>query len=252
MAKTPFTDPFYIGPICGDTSGYVPVEEKILSSSIFPSVKDLTTLEILDEIDDILSSVSFATDFISLTDSDTADLPLLNIPLSSALEGKSDVSHTHTNAEVNTSIAENPSATRTAAGLGSISTFEGDQNLRTTDPANFASVTTPGTATAANFVDELTSLGNVTTTETLGSTGRNSATLTGATVFTMPDPTVIASTMLFMTQDATGGRAATFTGVLWPNGTEPDFTTSAAAQVDVITFVSDGTSWFGMSVEEFS
>lgn len=137
-------------------------------------------------------------------------------------------------------------------------TVSASQNvgIGTTTPAEkldvVGNIKTSGTVTASNFIDGLTSLGNVTTTSTLGDTGRNTATLTGETVFTMPDPTVISSTILYMTQDVTGGRDATFSGVLWPNGIVPDFTTSASSQVDVITFVSDGTSWYGMSVEAFS
>jgi hypothetical protein len=53
-----------------------------------------------------------------LTDATTYDFPTLNTPLADALAVKSAASHTHTNAEVNTSIAASPSETRTAAGLG--------------------------------------------------------------------------------------------------------------------------------------
>ena len=56
MAKTPFTDPFYIGTLCGDIEDYVPVQEKCLSAVVFPSSGDLTNAELLAEIEILLSS----------------------------------------------------------------------------------------------------------------------------------------------------------------------------------------------------
>jgi hypothetical protein len=95
---------------------------------------------------DLSGTPAVPTTVAELTDATIYDFPTLNTPVSDALAGKSSTSHTHTNEEVNTSIAASPSATRTAAGLGTISTFEGNQNLRTTDPATFAAITgTTGT-----------------------------------------------------------------------------------------------------------
>ena len=97
-----------------------------------------------------------------LSDVTSYDLATLNTPVADALAGKSSTSHTHTNAEVNTSIAADPSATRTAAGLGTIATFEGDQPLRTTDPATFAAIT----GTTGTFSGNV-GIGGVTPTSTL-------------------------------------------------------------------------------------
>ena len=56
MAKTPFTDPFYVGPLCVDIEDYVPVQEKCLSAVVFPSSGDLTNLELLDAVEALLSA----------------------------------------------------------------------------------------------------------------------------------------------------------------------------------------------------
>ena len=67
-----------------------------------------------------------STTVAELTDATTYDFPTLNTPVSDALAAKAN-----------------------SADLGSIATFEGDQNLRTTDPATFTSLTASGTVTAA-------------------------------------------------------------------------------------------------------
>lgn len=50
MAKTPLTDPFYVGPICGDTSGYTPTEEKNLDVVVFPTNLDINKRETLKRL----------------------------------------------------------------------------------------------------------------------------------------------------------------------------------------------------------
>lgn len=79
------------------------------------------------------------------------------------------------------------------------------------------------------------------------------ATLTASTetTFTMPTPTAGQSFLLILSQaDPTGAGTAVFSGVLWPGG-EAFEATSTAGAVDVLTFVSDGASWFGSSAGDF-
>ncbi|MGI9251041.1 MAG: hypothetical protein ACR2PR_07560, partial [Pseudohongiellaceae bacterium] len=58
--------------------------------------------------------------------------------------------------------------------------------------------------------------------------------------------------ILRVTQDATGSRTLAFgTAYDWPGGTAPTLTTTANA-VDILTFVSDGTSMFGVAQLDFS
>jgi hypothetical protein len=90
-------------------------------------------------------------------------------------------------------------------------------------------------------------------TQTVGNSGTSTAlalttgsvqtvTLNGNCTFTMPSPTAGASITLILTQGGT--FTATFTGVLWAGGTAPTIT-ATANKVDVLVFVSNGTSWFG-------
>jgi len=67
----------------------------------------------------------------------------------------------------------------------------------------------------------------------------------------MPTATAGQSFILIVSQDATGGRTATFTSVKWPGGTAPTITATASA-VDILSFVSNGTNWYGNYAQAFA
>lgn len=73
-------------------------------------------------------------------------------------------------------------------------------------------------------------------------------TLTGNTAFTLTFPSSVWSEMqLILTQDGTGGRVPTFSGVKWAGGVVP--TSSAlASSTDIYLFASDGTNKYGQVV----
>ena len=73
--------------------------------------------------DDLADLPTIPATVAELTDANTYDFPTLNTPVADALAGKAN-----------------------SADLGSIATFEGNQNLRTTDPATFAGVYSLSTA----------------------------------------------------------------------------------------------------------
>ena len=79
------------------------------------------------------------------------------------------------------------------------------------------------------------------------------ATLTASTpcTFTMPTATAGKSFILKLTQASTGMTTATFTSVKWPGGTAPTITATASA-VDILSFVSDGTNWYGTFAQAFA
>jgi hypothetical protein len=72
-------------------------------------------------------------------------------------------------------------------------------------------------------------------------------TLTGNCTITMPTAVSGKSFIMFLKQDATGGRTVTWSTVVWPNATAPTITSTASRQ-DIYSFFSDGTSWFGTTV----
>jgi hypothetical protein len=71
-------------------------------------------------------------------------------------------------------------------------------------------------------------------------------TLTGDCTFTFPSASPAGrSFMMFLRQDATGGRTVIWPGtVRWPGGTAPTIT-ATASRTDKFVFSSDGTNWLG-------
>ena len=108
--------------------------------------------------------------------------------------------------------------------------------------------------TVTNYVESVVAIGNSGTTQTLSLTSGTvqTVTMTGNCTFTMPTATAGKSFILICTQDGTGGRTATFTSVKFPGGVAPTLTTTATTGVDILTFVANGTSWFGTYAQAFA
>lgn len=103
------------------------------------------------------------------------------------------------------------------------------------------------------YTESVVAIGNSGTTKTLSLTSGTfqTVTLTGNCTFTMPTATAGQSFILIVSQDATGGRTAAFTSVKWPGGSAPTITSTASA-IDILTFVANGTSWFGSAAQAFA
>ena len=108
--------------------------------------------------------------------------------------------------------------------------------------------------TVTNYTESVVAIGNSGTSQTLSLTNGTvqTVTLTGNCTFTMPTATAGKSFILIVVQDGTGGRTATFTSVKWPNGAAPTITTTATTGRDILTFVADGTNWYGTFAQNFS
>ncbi|RYD30057.1 MAG: hypothetical protein EOP86_20650 [Verrucomicrobiaceae bacterium] len=79
------------------------------------------------------------------------------------------------------------------------------------------------------------------------------ATLTASTACTFTMPAAVAGKRftLYLKQAAsTGNGSATFSGVKWP-GAAPVITTTAG-RMDILTFCSDGTNWYGSAVQNYT
>jgi len=114
---------------------------------------------------------------------------------------------------------------------------------------------TTANVTVTNYVETLQAVGTVGASSTLSlATGTVlTATLTASTPCTFTMPTAVAgkSFILILTQAASGMTTATFTGVKYPGGTAPTITATASA-VDILSFVSNGTNWYGNYAQAFA
>jgi hypothetical protein len=104
---------------------------------------------------------------------------------------------------------------------------------------------TTSNVTVTNYTESVVVIGNTGTSQTISLTSGTvqTATLTGSCTFTMPTATAGKSFILILSTGA-GSFTATFTSVKFPNNTAPTITTTAS-RWDILTFVSDGTNWYG-------
>ena len=103
--------------------------------------------------------------------------------------------------------------------------------------------------TVTNYVESVVAIGTVTSSSTLALTNGTvqTATLTASTActFTMPTATAGKSFVLLLKQAAaTGNGTATFTGVKFGTAGAPTIT-ATAGKMDILTFIADGTNWYG-------
>ena len=104
---------------------------------------------------------------------------------------------------------------------------------------------TVSNTTVTNYTESVVAIGNSSTAQTISLTSGTvqTCTLTGNCTFTMPTATAGKSFILILSTGA-GSFTATFTSVKWPSNTAPTITTTAS-RWDILTFVSDGTNWYG-------
>jgi hypothetical protein len=100
--------------------------------------------------------------------------------------------------------------------------------------------------TVTDYVETVNVLGILGATSALVLTSGTvlTATLGASCTFGMPTATAGKSFVLLLKQGAAGGYTATFTNVKFNALGAPTITTTAGA-MDILTFVSDGTNWYG-------
>jgi hypothetical protein len=132
-------------------------------------------------------------------------------------------------------------ATKTAPSGTAVGTT--DTQTLTNKTLTTPTLTTP---TVTDYVESVVAIGNTGTAKTIALTSGTvqTATLTGNCTFTMPTATAGKSFILLLKQDATGSRTATFTGVKFNQLGAPTITVTAN-KMDILTFVADGTNWYG-------
>jgi hypothetical protein len=108
----------------------------------------------------------------------------------------------------------------------------------------------------SGFIESVVVNGTVGATATLAISAGTvlTATLTTATActFTMPTVAAGASFTLILKQPTTGTpTTATFTNVKWGSSGAP-IVTAAVNKMDIFSFVSDGTNWYGSTAQGFT
>ena len=106
--------------------------------------------------------------------------------------------------------------------------------------------------TVTNYIESVVAIGNSSTSKTLDLTNGTvqTVTMTGNCTFTMPTATAGKSFILIVNTGA-GSFTGTFTSVKWPSNTAPTLTTTAS-RWDILTFVADGTYWYGNSAQAYA
>lgn len=110
--------------------------------------------------------------------------------------------------------------------------------------------------TITGYVESVVAVGTVSTAATLslasGTVLQAMLTASTACTFTMPTKVAGKSFVLLLKQAVTtGAGTAVFTGVKWNSGGAPT-QTATAATMDIYTFVSDGTNWYGSYSQGFT
>jgi hypothetical protein len=137
----------------------------------------------------------------------------------------------------------------TLTGVASTSTSQTLTNKTLTTPT----LTNP---TVTDYIETVSAVGTVSTASTLSLSSGTvlTATLTASTActFTMPTATAGKSFVLLLKQAATTGNGtATFTGVKW-NSIGAPVITATAGKMDILSFVSDGTNWYGSYTQGYT
>lgn len=103
-----------------------------------------------------------------------------------------------------------------------------------------------------NYTETAQAISNSGTAKTLAITGGTiiPITMNGNCTFTMPAATE-GKTFMVRIYTGAGGFTGTFTGVKWAGGTAPTLT-ATAGRMDLVSFFSDGTNWYGSIVQNFT
>lgn len=157
-----------------------------------------------------------------------------------------------TNLSLTTPTLATPTITNGSATSLSLTTPTISTPTITNGTATSMALTTPTVTnpTVTNYVETLYSANTSTAiTVSLANGTVQLLTLTGNATITMPAVGAGKSFIIMLKQDATGSRSVTWSTVVWPSGTAPTIT-STASKMDMFSFFSDGTNWYGVTVSQ--
>jgi len=124
-------------------------------------------------------------------------------------------------------------------------------NLSKTGDTMTGNLTVNADLIVTGYKETHTDNGNTGTAQTIdiSDSTLQTYTLTGNCTFTMPTADAGRSFTMFLKTGA-GSFTSTFTGVKFPRNVAPTITTDAN-RMDILTFYSDGTNWYGSTQQEY-
>jgi len=171
-----------------------------------------------------------------------------------------DANFTNLNTDKLQSTSSAAILTLTSASIGVLTATSSSISVLTATSASISALTATSSTltnpTVNNYTEGVVAIGTVTSASTLSLTNGTvqTATLTASTActFTMPTATAGKSFVLLLKQAAsTGNGTATFTGVKFGTAGAPTIT-ATAGKMDILTFVADGTNWYGSIAQGYT
>jgi hypothetical protein len=167
-----------------------------------------------------------------------------------------DANFTNLNTDKLQSTSSAAILTLTSASIGVLTATSASLSVLTATSASISALTATSSTltnpTVTNYTESVVPIGNSGTTKTLSLTSGTvqTVTLTGNCTFTMPTATEGKSFVLLLRTGA-GSFTATFTGVKFGTAGTPTIT-ATAARLDILTFVADGTNWYGSIAQGYT
>jgi hypothetical protein len=105
---------------------------------------------------------------------------------------------------------------------------------------------------SGSYTEGVVAIGNSGTAQTLSLANGTvqTVTMTGNCTFTMPT-NVAGKSFILIVSSGAGGFTGTFTSVKWPNNAAPTLTTTAT-RWDILTFVANGSAWYGSAAQAYA
>lgn len=218
-----------------------------------------------NSVRDVITFVSTLGN-VTITGGTANALTLTNVVISSGnINSITSNASTFTNATITSNTATFTNVTITSGWINSVtsnaSTFtnvsitSGNINAVTSNASTFSNATI-NTSTANNpqvnaYTEGVVVVGNTGNAVTLNIANGTviTATLTANCTWTMPSNTAGKSFILLL-KTGNGNFTSTFTSVKWVGNTAPTITT-ASSSLDILTFVADGSNWYGNYAQGF-
>jgi len=194
-------------------------------------------------------TTSTGTGSVVLSTSPTLVTPILGTPTNGNFSTGTFTWPTFNQNTIGTAAGLSATLAVTSGGTGVTTSTGTGSVVRGTSP-------TINSPTVTDYVESVVAIGTVTSASTIALTNGTvqTATLTASTActFTMPTASAGKSFVLLLKQAATtGAGTATFTSVKWGTAGAPTIT-STAGKMDILTFIADGTSWYGSIVQGYT